>query len=246
MRVTRQLLLLSSSSSASRAALPGLLPGLPPAPQPDQLPAASEPPSPHALSEQRLFSQAPPFFVKVRGVGGEGETSLPPFPPPSRFPLYRVTSCRGAGPSPPTPPHPVPPPRLPSRPVRPPGVADGPAAAQQLQRLGRRHKLSLPVAVPARLPLGRGGRGARPARLPWQAAAARMYPTVADRRRAALRRAGVRRARTARARSSAPVCTCLVLGRGAPPAVPATPAAVLGWVFLGEMLGVCVCAFFFV
>lgn len=73
-----------------------------------------------------------------------------------------------------------------------------------------------------------------------------MYPTVADRRRAALRRAGVRSARTAGARSSAPVCTCPVLGRGAPPAAPATPAAVLGWGFFWGGVGGGVCAFLFV
>lgn len=55
--------------------------------------------------------------------------------------------------------------RLASLPPRPsPGEAGGPSAALQLRLPGCRHKLPLPVAVPVHLPLGRGGRGARPAR----------------------------------------------------------------------------------
>lgn len=186
-RVIRQLLLLSSSSSASRAALPGLPPGLPPAPQPDPLPAAAEPPSPHALSQQRLFSQAPPFFCKSKG-GGVGRDFPPRHPPLSPLIALQVAGEPGRA-------SPAPSRRLASLPPCPsPGEAGGPSAAQQLRLPGLRHKLPLPMAVPARLPLGRGGSGARPARS--HGSQPPLGCTPPSPIAAAPRRAGARSART--------------------------------------------------
>lgn len=128
----------------------GAAAGAAPAPQLAQLPAAAEPPSPHALSQQQLFSQAPTFFFFFfLSEAGGGRQSLP-FPlRPS--PLYHFTSCRGAGPPSPAP----------SRPV--PSVPREEGGKKRWRegwrgRPGCRHKLPLSVAVPARLLRGSHGR----------------------------------------------------------------------------------------
>lgn len=162
------------------------------------------------------FSPRPPlFFCKSKG-GGERL----PSPPPPAFPSYRITSCRGAGPSLP---RPVPPTRVPpalsvprggGRPLRR-AAAPSPRPPPQVAASHGR-----PCPPPARP--GRERSAASP--LPWQPAAARMYPTVADRRRAAPRRG--------------PQCAHCPVGRfraghvcfrggGAPSAAPAIPATVL-------------------
>lgn len=148
-------------------------------------------PPPPSLSLRTLFpssgfSPRPPlFFVKVRGVGRD----FPPRHPPLS-PLIALQVAGEPGRASPAPSR-----RLASLPPCPsPGEAGGPSAAQQLRLPGLRHKLPLPMAVPARLPLGRGGSGARPARS--HGSQPPLGCTPPSPIAAAPRRAGARSART--------------------------------------------------
>lgn len=155
-----------------------------------------------------------PFFVKLSG----GEASLPAAPFHPRSPLYRIASCRGAGPNLP---RPVPPPRVPSRPVRPTGrrAAQSPRSSSNSPAAATSCPFPPPSlsACPSAEAGGERGQPVSHGRDP--PLGCTPQSVIATAQGYAVRALP----------GSAALCLCVVWGREAAPADPATLSAVLFW-----------------